>query len=120
MLYNKTILLLVVLLLVGCSSIQKQPWTKTDRVMFGAACAANAYDFYTTKRILDNNGHMKEEWRFLYLGKERPSTSALAVSKMAQLGLAYVFLDYVPSSWRKGILFLMTGTWIYYASGNDW
>ena len=80
---------------------------------------AQGYDFYTTKRVLDNGGYIKSPWDNLY-GSETPSTGTLAVSKLAQLGLAWVVLDRVPSKWRKLVLILMTGTWVYYASDNEW
>lgn len=118
----KSLILIVLALLVanGCSSIQRYGWTKTDKVLFATACAANAYDFYTTKRVLDNGGYIKDPWPILYGGDETPSTGELALSKAAQLGIAWVVLDRVPSKYRKVVLFLMTGTWAYYGATNEW
>ena len=115
------IIFLSIAVLSSCSSLPaRQPWTKADKAMFGAAAAANAYDFYTTKRVLDNNGYIKDPWPILYGGNSTPSTELLAASKAAQLGLAWIVLDRVPSNYRKAVLVLMTGTWVYYASGNKW
>lgn len=118
--HNKAVSFLLILTLIFCfAGCAVKPWTKTDKALFGAACAANFYDFHTTSRGLENNGHIKKEWRFLYLGKEKPSTELLAISKAIQLGIAYLVLDYVPSKWRKCALLFMTGTWVYYAKGNE-
>ena len=106
---------MTIVALIGCA---RQPWTKTDKALFGAAVVANGYDFYTTKRILDDGGYIKDPWPFLYGGDERPNTGKLAVSKAAQLGIAWVVLDRVPSKWRKPVLILMTGTWVYYGVTN--
>jgi len=116
---RKLSILCLIFLFMGCSSVQRRPWTGTDKALFGAACVADAYDFCTTKRILDDDGHMKKGWRFLYLGEDKPSTELLAISKVAQLGIAYVVLDRVPSEWRKCALLFMTGTWTYYAVDNE-
>ena len=76
--------------------------------MFGVAVCAKGYDYYTTKRVLDDGGYIKSPWHNLY-GSSTPSTTTLALSKVAQLGLAFVVLDRVPSKYRKVVLFLMTG-----------
>lgn len=115
-----TIITLVFLVFVSCSSVPRQPWTATDKALFGVAVCAQGYDFYTTKRVLDHNGWIKDPWPMLYLGDDTPSTGLLAASKIAQLGLAWVVLDRVPSDYRKVILFLMTGTWVYYGNKNQW
>ena len=120
---KKIFLMLSVLVLCSsCAALpQRQKWTTTDKVAFGAACGANAYDFYTTKKVLDRDGYIMDPWPdLLYFGDETPSTGMLALSKAAQLGAAWIVLDRVPSSWRQPILFLMTGTWVFYASGNDY
>ena len=106
-------------LLTGCSSIPRQPWTTADKAMFGIAVAAQGYDAYTTKRVLDHDGYIKSPWDHLY-GSSTPSTSTLMVSKAAQLGLAWVVLDRVPSPYRKVVLGIMTGAWVFYGSTNGW
>ena len=106
-------------LLNGCSSIPRQPWTTADKAMFGIAVAAQGYDAYTTKRVLDYDGYIKSPWDNLY-GSATPSTSTLMVSKAAQLGLAWIVLDRVPSTYRKIVLGIMTGAWVFYGSTNGW
>lgn len=103
------------------SSSRKETLDNPDKALLIGATSANAYDFYTTKKyILNNGGRIKEPWStLLYLGDERPSTSFFALSKVAQLGLAWIVIDRMESKWRKAILFLMTGTWVYYGVSNS-
>lgn len=112
------ILAVAVLLLGGCATVERHPWTARDKAMFATACAANAFDFYTTKRVLDNGGYIKGPWNLLYFGDDTPSTAVLAASKVAQLVVAKEVLDFVPSDWRAAVLMLMTGTWVYYGATN--
>ena len=115
----KYLLIILCFIMSGCTCLPRQSWTNTDKAMFGVAVAAQGYDYYTTKRVLDNDGYIRSPWDNLY-GSDTPSTSTLAVSKLAQLGLAWVVLDRVPSNWRKVVLGVMTGMWVYYGVGNDY
>lgn len=110
------IIIVLIVSFSGCAA--RQPWTKTDKTMFATATAANMYDFYTTNRYIESDGRMRDEWQWLY-GSNRPSTSTLALSKIAQMKLAWVVLDRTPSKWRKPILILMTGTWVFYGIENN-
>lgn len=109
--------LILLLLLSSCASIPRQPWTAADKAMFGAACAANAYDCYTTAGYINDGGRMRSEWQWLY-HEDTPSSGTLAVSKAAQLGLGWIVLDRVPSTWCKVGLAIMMGGWVWYGSKN--
>lgn len=114
----KTInIICVIFALLFCLGCARVPWTKTDKAMFGAACAAQGYDFYTTNRALNRDHKMRSEWQWLY-GSDNPSSNTLAISKAAQLGLAWIILDRTSSKWREIILSVMTGGWIFYGSQN--
>ena len=111
------ILLFLFLLLSGCASLPKRyEWTPSDKALYVAACGANAYDFYTTKKYLDRHpeNYIQDPWpSLLYLGEERPDAPFFAMSKAAQLGIAYLVFDRMPSKWRGLVLFFLTGTWAW-------
>lgn len=111
------VLAIVALVLAGCASMPRQPWTNVDKAMFAAAVAAQGYDYKTTDDYIESGGKMRSEWRWLY-GGARPSSSTLAISKAAQLGLAWAVLDRVKSRYRKIVLGIMTGTWVWYGRQN--
>jgi len=90
----------------------------TDKALFVAAAGANAYDFKTTDDYIRDGGKMRPEFQWLYRGGDQPSTGTLAVTKAAQLGLAWIILDRMPSTWRKVGLAVMTGGWVWYGSQN--
>lgn len=113
---NKTaILIVVIFLMAGCARV---PWTKADKAMFGAAVVAGGYDYYTTNRALDRGHGISSEYQWLY-GGDNPSSSTLAASKAAQMGIAWLVLDRTPSRWRKVVMIIMTGGWVYYGSQNN-
>ena len=114
----KPLALILCLLISGCAS--SQPWTKTDKTLYGAACTANVYDYYTTEKLIDEGRRIASPWpELLYFGDETPSDGLLAISKVAQLGILWMVVDKVAPPYRSLLLFLATGTWVFYGQGTE-
>jgi len=116
----KKVIMMVILVFIfstGCKSIPRQPWTKVDKAMFTTAVAAQGYDYYKTDQAIKDGYRMRSEWQWMY-GGDTPSSGTLAASKIVQLGIAWLVLDRVKSKYRKVMLAIMTGGWVWYGSRN--
>jgi len=92
---------LLMVLVVGCA----HDWTRTEKVMFGAVCAAQIADGIATQNHLNDNpnNYIYDEWAWKY-GSNRPSDGALWAVKAAEVGIVYVIASMLPHDHRKVFL----------------
>jgi len=110
---GSSVLVFGLLLILGCAT--HDPWTKGDKVLFGALCTAQVADFVATERHLDNpQNYVYSAWSWKY-GSDRPSDGTVALVKAAELGIAYIIVDALPQEYRKWVLIPLTGLLTYCA-----
>ena len=97
--------------LPGCA--HREPWSKTDKVLFATVVASQAADYVHTKNSLDDGAYIMDAWAWKY-GTRYPSDGRLAAVKAAELGIAYVVADQLPSKWRKVFLSVASALVLYH------
>lgn len=90
---------------------------KTDKYLFTALTTAQITDGLTTIDGLKRGGKISEKWAWKY-GSDRPSDTRIWVTKTAELGLAYVVANELPSKPRKAFLLGTTVLLFYYGINN--
>ena len=97
--------------LPGCA--HRDPWSKTDTALFVTVAASQAADYVHTKNFLDDGDYIMDAWAWKY-GTPYPSDGRLAAVKLAELGIAYIVADQLPSKWRKVFLTVASALLLYH------
>ena len=104
---------LIVLLLLLPAFVCAEGWDKKDKVLYGMVVGFQITDGLTTADHLRKGGHIYNAWAWKY-GTDRPSPLRLWGVKAAELGVAYVVADKMPSKYRKPFLAIVAGTLAIY------
>jgi len=105
--WKSIIILLVIVLLAGCSFKPKYAFDNTDKALLVTAIGLQVADGVLTDSILDDGGT-----EYNPLIGEDPSTEKLILFKLAGIGITYWLATELPPTsrkWTLGVLSLFYG-----------
>ena len=82
-----------VVVMAGCSGV---PYSRADKIAFGVLVGTATADWYTTDRAINRGGVEVNP-----LLDDRPSGEQVALLKLGQIGLCYLFGEIWPEDRQK-------------------
>jgi len=113
--------LILLFLLPSCTfHFGKHEWSKTDKALFGTVVAAQIFDGVTTHNLLQDNpnNYIDNTWSWKYPSGDRPDAAEIITVKAAEILIAYIIADLLPTDYRKAFLFGTAGVLFYYGYDN--